>query len=134
MGAQLTTLGRSARQWLRSRAPDKATIRTDLVAGIPGAISSVPDGMASSVLTGVPRVYEKLHTRIREAGQAAGGAKAAVFKWAISAGLERARAVLHGRAAGPITSLKTAIGERLVYAEIRKRLGGRLRFPSRSRA
>ncbi len=81
-----------------------------------------------TVLTGVPRVYEKLHTRILEAGQAAGGAKAAVFKWAIGAGLERAHAVLRGRAVGPITFLKTAVGERLVYAEIRKKLGGRLRF------
>lgn len=57
MGVQLATLGRSARQWLRSRAPEKGTIRTDLIAGIPGAISSVPDGMASSVLTGVNPVH-----------------------------------------------------------------------------
>src|ERR1700753_2040162 len=34
-----------------SRLPP--TLRQDLVAGLPGAISSVPDGMASSVLAGV---------------------------------------------------------------------------------
>lgn len=57
MGTQVATWSRSARQWLRSRAPEKGTVRTDLIAGIPGAISSVPDGMASSVLTGVNPVH-----------------------------------------------------------------------------
>ena len=81
-----------------------------------------------TVLTGVPRVYEKLQARILEAGQKTGGFKAAVFRWAVNAGLDRARAVLRGRAAGPITSLKTAIGDRLVFSAIREKLGGRLRF------
>jgi long-chain acyl-CoA synthetase len=81
-----------------------------------------------TVLTGVPRVYEKLQARIVEVGQGAGGVKAAVFRWAVNAGLARARAVLRGRTAGSIASLKTAIAERLVYARIREKLGGRLRF------
>ncbi len=38
-------------------APRRNTIRKDLVAGLPGAISSVPDGMASSVLAGVNPVH-----------------------------------------------------------------------------
>lgn len=42
---------------MRGRAPAKGTLRSELVAGIPGAISSVPDGMASSVLTGVNPVH-----------------------------------------------------------------------------
>ena len=81
-----------------------------------------------TVLTGVPRVYEKLHTRILEGGTAAGGAKAAIFRWAVNAGLARAKAVLAGGAAGPMTSLKTAIGDRLVFSAIREKLGGRIRF------
>ena len=43
--------------WLRSLAPDRSTLRQDAVAGIPGAIASVPDGMASAVLVGVNPVY-----------------------------------------------------------------------------
>jgi long-chain acyl-CoA synthetase len=81
-----------------------------------------------TVLTGVPRVYEKLHARILEGGQAAGGAKAVMFQWALNAGLAQARRVLRGRSAGPITSLKTALGERLVFSTVRAKLGGRLRF------
>ena len=57
MAARVTTLSRSAQQWVRSRVPEKGTFKTDLLAGVPGAISSVPDGMASSVLTGVNPVH-----------------------------------------------------------------------------
>ena len=81
-----------------------------------------------TVLTGVPRVYEKLHARIVEVAQSSGGARAAVFRWAVNAGLARARVVLRGRRAGPLASLKTALGERLVFSTVREKLGGRLRF------
>jgi SulP family sulfate permease len=37
--------------------PDPRTLRRDAVAGVPGAIASVPDGMASAVLVGVNPVY-----------------------------------------------------------------------------
>jgi long-chain acyl-CoA synthetase len=80
------------------------------------------------VLTGVPRVYEKLHARIVETAQKAGGAKSAIFRWAVHAGLARARAVLRGRTPGPLTALQAALAERLVFSTVREKLGGRLRF------
>ena len=43
--------------WVRSLRPDPATLRQDAAAGVPGAIASVPDGMASAVLVGVNPVY-----------------------------------------------------------------------------
>jgi SulP family sulfate permease len=48
---------RGAGAWLRSVAPEGRTLRTDAVAGLPGAIGSVPDGMAASVLTGVNPIH-----------------------------------------------------------------------------
>ncbi|SDD59865.1 SulP family inorganic anion transporter [Nocardioides lianchengensis] len=39
--------------WLGDLRPRRRHFRSDLVAGLPGAISSVPDGMAASVLAGV---------------------------------------------------------------------------------
>ena len=47
----------AVRGWIRARRPERATFKPDLVAGIPGAISSVPDGMAASVLAGVSPVH-----------------------------------------------------------------------------
>ena len=45
----VTAVGR----WLGSVRPERRSLRADLVAGLPGAISSVPDGMAAAVLVGV---------------------------------------------------------------------------------
>jgi SulP family sulfate permease len=42
---------------LHGVAPHRETLRQDVVAGLPGAIGSVPDGMAASVLAGVSPVY-----------------------------------------------------------------------------
>ncbi len=81
-----------------------------------------------TVLTGVPRVYEKLHARILETADTTGGAKATIFRWALTAGLARSKAVLRGKSAGPLTSIAVAIGDRLVFSAIREKLGGRLRF------
>jgi sulfate permease, SulP family len=43
--------------WVKELGPNRSTLRQDAVAGIPGAIASVPDGMASAVLAGVNPVY-----------------------------------------------------------------------------
>ncbi|MBP1161074.1 MFS superfamily sulfate permease-like transporter [Rhodococcus sp. PvR044] len=47
----------AVRGWVRSRIPERRFLKADLVAAIPGAISSVPDGMASGVLAGVSPVH-----------------------------------------------------------------------------
>ena len=44
-------------RWLADLAPERATLKQDVVAGVPGAISSVPDGMAAGVLAGVNPVH-----------------------------------------------------------------------------
>jgi long-chain acyl-CoA synthetase len=54
--------------------------------------------------------------------------KGAIFQWSMKAGLARARCVLRGKSAGPITSLKASLADRLVFSKIREKLGGRLRF------
>jgi long-chain acyl-CoA synthetase len=81
-----------------------------------------------TLLTGVPRVYEKLHARIMEKGQATPGIKGSLFRWAIDAGLARGRATLRGRSVGPFKSLQAALADRLVLEKIRAGLGGRVRY------
>ncbi len=43
----------ATRRWLRDVRPQRSDLRGEIVAGLPGAISSVPDGMAAAVLAGV---------------------------------------------------------------------------------
>lgn len=45
------------RQRVRSARPDPGDLRRDVVAGLPGAISGVPDGMAAGALAGVSPVH-----------------------------------------------------------------------------
>jgi SulP family sulfate permease len=45
------------RGWFNDVRPEKGTIRQEAIAGIPGAVGSVPDGMAAAVLAGVNPVF-----------------------------------------------------------------------------
>ena len=44
-------------RWLRSIRPERRNLRADVIAGLPGAISSVPNGMASAALIGVNPIH-----------------------------------------------------------------------------
>jgi long-chain acyl-CoA synthetase len=81
-----------------------------------------------TVMTGVPRVFEKLQARILAKGQEAGGLRRRVFAWAagVAERLGRARSG-GGRPAG-LLALQGRLGDRLVFQKIRDGLGGRLRL------
>jgi long-chain acyl-CoA synthetase len=81
-----------------------------------------------TVLTGVPRVYEKMHARIMEKGNASPGVKGPLFRWAVGVGRARAHAVGQGRSPGPLTTLQAKVADRLVFSKIREGVGGRLRY------
>ena len=73
-----------------------------------------------TVLTGVPRVYEKLQARIMEKGQAQPAAEARDLSAGRSAPASRGRARrCAGSAPGRSTSLQAALADRLVFAKIR---------------
>jgi long-chain acyl-CoA synthetase len=63
-----------------------------------------------------------------EKGQSGSAAKTAVFRWAIRAGIRRARPMLQGKAPGTLASMQAALADRLVFAKIRDGLGGRIRY------
>ena len=81
-----------------------------------------------TILTGVPRLYEKLQSRIMEKALAAPGLRAALFTWGLRAGLARARASLRGRSVGPLDRLQAALADRFVFDKVRAALGGRIRY------
>jgi long-chain acyl-CoA synthetase len=67
-----------------------------------------------TVMTAVPRVFEKLYTRITEKGSSGPLLKRTLFKWAIN----------QGRRGG----LLRGVADRLVLRKIRDGLGGRLKY------
>ena len=68
-------------RWLRSRAPDRGSARADAIAGIPGAVGSVPDGMAASVLAGVNPIHGLYASFV---GPIAGGLSASTQRMVIT--------------------------------------------------
>lgn len=81
-----------------------------------------------TVMTGVPRVFEKLRARVIAAVAEAPRLRQALFAWAAGVGHAAAGARLAGREPGLLTRIKAPIADRLVLSKIRARTGGRLRF------
>jgi long-chain acyl-CoA synthetase len=59
---------------------------------------------------------------------AEGGVKEAIFKQAFKVGIAHDRATREGRSPGVLLNLQRAVFDRLVFAKIRERFGGRVRF------
>jgi long-chain acyl-CoA synthetase len=79
-----------------------------------------------TVMTGVPRVYEKFEARILESGHALAQPRRTLFHWGVKVAHAKARAEGSGGKAGPILALESALADRLVFSKIRDSIGGRL--------
>jgi long-chain acyl-CoA synthetase len=79
-----------------------------------------------TVMTGVPRVYEKFQARILERGHALPQPRRTLFHWGVKVAHARARAEGSGGQANPLLALEAKIAERLVFSKIRDSVGGRL--------
>jgi long-chain acyl-CoA synthetase len=80
-----------------------------------------------TVMTGVPRVYEKFQARIFERGAALPQPRRTLFHWGVKVARARARAGAPGQPVGGLLGLESAVADRLVFSKIRASVGGRLR-------
>ena len=78
-----------------------------------------------TVITGVPRFYEKVHARVLENVAARSPFEQRLFRWGLAQGLRRARARFEGRA---VNDLAVWLADYLVMRKVRERMGGRLRL------
>ncbi|HOC19011.1 MAG TPA: long-chain fatty acid--CoA ligase [Vicinamibacterales bacterium] len=81
-----------------------------------------------TVMTGVPRVFEKVHAAIADVVGKMHGPRRRLADWALEAGHEAARLQLAGESIPATLGLKRRAADRLVLGKMRARLGGRLRF------
>jgi long-chain acyl-CoA synthetase len=82
-----------------------------------------------TVLPSVPRVYEKVHSAVVAAFDEATGAKRSLIDWAMGVG-RRASALRQAGEPVPLAlRAQLAAADRLVFAKVREKLGGRLRTP-----
>ena len=102
-----------------------ATIATVAdVAHVPEALVAVQP----AVLPAVPRVYEKIHANALGEIERAGGLRRTIGLWAVSVGGRVSRVERRGGKPWPWLALQHTLADKLVFAKVRARLGGKLRL------
>ncbi|MBE0598815.1 MAG: long-chain fatty acid--CoA ligase [Desulfuromonadales bacterium] len=95
------------------------------------SLETVPANLAEvrpTVMVSVPRLYEKIYARVLERVQSSPWLRRRLFFAALRAGRRRARLELAGDRPGRLLRLAALFSDRLVFAKMRRRLGGRLRY------
>ncbi len=82
-----------------------------------------------SILPSVPRVYEKVHTAVSSAFAEATGVRRRLVDWALDVGRRESALRAAGKPLPRGLALQHKLADRLVFAKVKERLGGRLRTP-----
>lgn len=80
-----------------------------------------------TAMTSVPRMFEKIYTKIIERGLSAGFPRRQIFLWSLSVGRRWAERKDRGERAGILLSIAHKIADRLVFTKWREALGGNIR-------
>ena len=81
-----------------------------------------------TIMTAVPRLFEKVYHRIVKKGMSAGGWKKKVFERSLQVGQRYAEMKDKGQPVPPLLEIQQSIANRLVFAKWRAAIGGRLRY------
>ena len=87
-------------------------------------IEQLPQAMlevSPNVFVAVPRVYEKIYSQVEQ--KAKSGAKRAIYQWALSVGRAHSSTILAGEVP---TALGWKLADKLVYSQVRARMGGKV--------
>ncbi|MEV4354853.1 long-chain fatty acid--CoA ligase [Nonomuraea sp. NPDC049625] len=103
--------------------------------GVPTAIDGRLDKIAENLgvvkptfMAAAPRIFEKIHNTVVATVRREGGIKLRIFDWAKRTGIRVVRARQRGADIPVTTRIEHALADRLVFAKLRDRFGGRIRF------
>jgi long-chain acyl-CoA synthetase len=94
-------------------------------------VEQVPANMAEvrpTVMSSVPRLYEKMYARVHEKVAGDPPLRQKIFHWAVGVGREMFRHQVDRTQPGLGLKLKAALADKLVFSKIMERTGGRLRL------
>jgi long-chain acyl-CoA synthetase len=95
------------------------------------SIEKVPDNMLEvrpTIMFSVPRLYEKIYARVQDKVASDPPLRQKIFRWALGVGKASFQCFVDGRKPGAWLSLQRKVADRLVFAKIKARTGGRLRL------
>ncbi|MBU3915946.1 long-chain fatty acid--CoA ligase [bacterium] len=75
----------------------------------------------------VPRIYEKVYSKILSGAESKGGVALKIFKWASSVGLQVSNLQLEKKPIPALLGLKYKLATKLVFSKVQNALGGRVR-------
>ncbi len=81
-----------------------------------------------TVVTAVPRFYEKIYEQIETNIRSASKLKQKIFAWALEVGRKRTQRFLDGLPIAPTLAGAYVAADLVAFSKLRERLGGRLRF------
>jgi long-chain acyl-CoA synthetase len=81
-----------------------------------------------TIMTAVPRLFEKVYHRIVKKGTAEGGWKSKLFEWALRTGQRYAELKDKGKPMPPLLEIQQSIASWLVFSKWRAGVGGCLRY------
>jgi long-chain acyl-CoA synthetase len=94
------------------------------------SVETVRDNMLEvrpTIVTTVPRLFERIHSRIMKQVESGSPFKKKIFYWALEVGKQYAKAKRQG-GVSPLLAARHALADRLVYSKLRERTGGRMKF------
>jgi long-chain acyl-CoA synthetase len=80
-----------------------------------------------TIMTAVPRLFERMQSRIQKSVDSNTSAKRKIFYWAIDVGRKYNEAK-HNGFVNPLLAAQRKLADKLVFSTIRERTGGNLRF------
>ena len=85
-------------------------------------------GVRPTIFPSVPRVYEKIYDAVVDRLGSGPAPKRAIARWAMSVGYRVSRLRQAGKPVPPLLAAQHRLADRLVYSQVKDRLGGRLRI------
>jgi long-chain acyl-CoA synthetase len=95
------------------------------------SVDTVPADMLEirpHLMASVPRLYEKIYARVLDSVRTSSPLRKRIFAWSRAVGERWAEATIAGRPVPPALKLQRALADRLAFAKLRARTGGRIRF------
>jgi long-chain acyl-CoA synthetase len=106
-----------------------AQLAVGFASAVDGRIPKLVDNLAvvrPTFMAGAPRVFEKVQHRV--VAMAGSGIKRRIFQWSLGIGHQAAERSRAGKQPTGLLKVQHAVANRLVFAKLRERFGGRLRF------
>jgi len=80
------------------------------------------------IMVSVPRVFEKIYSRVMDNVLSSSGLKRKIFFWGVGIGKAVGQRTLAGKPIGPWLKLRHGIAAKLVFSKVIEKTGGRVRF------